>query len=48
MAFLHGDLLLPETTLTLAGAMASITFLILELKLSLTETQERVGGEENK
>ena len=49
MALLHGDLLLSETVFTLMGAMASITIVILQLKLStssVTETPERAGMEE--
>ena len=49
MAFLNGDLFLKETVLSLMGAMASIMFVILQLKLStssVTETPERAGVEE--
>lgn len=48
VAFLNGELLLPETTFTLVGAMVSITFTILTLKLStssLTKTQDKTGVE---
>lgn len=46
MEFLHGDFFLPEITFTLMGAIVSITFNILALKLltsSLTEPLDRSG-----
>ena len=49
VAFLQWDFFLPEITFTLVGAMAFMTFLILELKWctrSLTENLERGSVEE--